>query len=120
MNPEEKPRRKSKQKIVKMVRMSGMPVELENRDAYKSEWTRLFDIAQKVCKLDMLRMQKKMATIERILNKRFATVAEKPLPVTVDQWRELHDHYGPVMVRLGAQTNEVILVIYDVEDPMFG
>jgi len=113
------PKRKST-KMVKMVRMSGMPVELAERDQYKAEWTRLYDKAQKICKLDMLRLQKRLATIERALNKKFATIADIALPTTSAQWKALHDHYGPIMVRLHATTGEVILVIYDLEDPMFG
>lgn len=105
---------------VKIVRMSGLPIDEQQKDQYKSEWTRLFDKAEKICKLDMLRLQKRMATIEKILNKKYPTVGDEVLPVTVDEWRSLHDKYGPLMVRLAATTNEPIIVIHDVEDPMYG
>lgn len=104
---------------IKIVRMSGMPVNEQDRDRYKSEWTRLFDKAEKICKMDMLRLQKRMATIEKILNKKYSTVADENLPASSEEWKSLHDKYGPIMVRLRADSSEPILVIYDIEDPVY-
>lgn len=101
---------------VKLIRQSGLPVELENLEKFKEEFRRLFDIAERVCRKDNLRMQKKLARIEKVLQDKYPTVIDIELPNSDESWGALQEKFGNILVSRHKHTNEMILIVSDMED----
>jgi hypothetical protein len=108
---------------VPIVRRTGLPVELNDMNMYKEEFRRLFDRAENILKReaakkgnktpDMLSMQARIAKIERALTKKYPTIQEVPLPITVQEWISLQAKYGNILVTRKLDSEEVVLVIED-------
>lgn len=101
---------------VKICRMSGLPVEKSDLENFKVEWKRLYDKASSLAKTDMLRLQKRLATIEKVLDKKYPTVTEVELPTEQDAWNKLMDEFGNIVVTRMKDSSEVVLAVYDIED----
>lgn len=101
---------------VKLIRQSGLPVELSDLEKFKEEFRRLFDIAERVCRKDNLRLQKKLAKIENVLQSRHPTLVEIELPNSDESWKTLQEKFGNILVSRHKHTDEMILIISDMED----
>ncbi len=101
---------------VKICRATGRPITLQDIESYNAEFARLFDIAERVCKKDMLRLQTKMAKIERLLQDKFPTVADIEMPSSEQAWKDYLEKYGATIVTTRRDTGSLVLVIDDVEE----
>lgn len=98
---------------VPICRFTGLPVELEDVPKYRDEFRRLFDIAERVCKKDQLRMQMKLAKVEKALNKKFPTLSEVDFCNTPEDWKQLMGKYGNILVSANRHTGDLVFVIDD-------
>lgn len=101
---------------IKICRMSGLPVELEDLDNFKNEFRRLFDKASSIAKTDMLRLQRRMSTIERILQTKYPTLTEVDFPSTAEAWKDLQAKYGNILVSQMRDSGDLFFVISDQEE----
>lgn len=104
---------------VPIIRSTGLPVELSDRDAYRNEFRRLYDIAERVCKKDYLRLQKRLATFDKILNKIYPTIVEIDFCDTPDSWKQLMNKYGNILVSSNRNTGDLVFVIDDREEARY-
>lgn len=104
---------------VKICRATGFPVEQSDVDSFKAEFARLFDIAQRVCKTDMLRLQKKVAKFENILAKKFPTVIEIDFLATPEQALEAVSKYGNIITAKMRDSDSLLYVIDDAEETRY-
>lgn len=104
---------------VPIIRSTGMPVELSDLEAYRNEFRRLFDIASRIAKYDMLRLNRRLSTIEKVLTKKFPTVAEVDFCTTPEAWKQLMDKYGNILVSANRDTGDVVFVIDDREEARY-
>ncbi|MBV6514163.1 MAG: hypothetical protein FMNOHCHN_03753 [Ignavibacteriaceae bacterium] len=102
-------------KKLKVMRLSGRPVDIDELEAYKEKWRITYDKVIERCKLDMLRVHKLLLRVERIMQKQYKLVQDWDLPTTEDTWSELVNKYGAIMVVKNAETGELVLVINDQE-----
>jgi hypothetical protein len=104
---------------IKVCRMSGLPVELEDMNIYKDEFRRLYDKAERLCKQDMLRLNLKIVKIEKALQAKYPTVQDVDFPTTQESWKELQTKYGNILVSQHRHTGELLFVISDQEEVMY-
>lgn len=96
--------------------MTGLPVELSDLDNYKNEFRRLYDVASRIAKSDMLRLNRRLVTIERVLQTKYPTVTEVDFPVTVEEWKGLQEKYGNILVSSRNDNGDLLFVISDQEE----
>jgi hypothetical protein len=110
---------------VPIVRRTGFPVELSDLNNFKEDYRRLFDRTEAILKReaakignkvpDMLKLQMRLAKIERALSKKYPTVQEVTLPATSSEWLALQQKYGNILVTRKLDSEEVVLIIEDQE-----
>lgn len=103
---------------VKTVRASGLPVDEEQYNAYKAEWTDIVDKARDKCGFDMLRMQKLLARIENILNKRYTLIDEWEYEVSETEWVRRIEKYGNIMSAITKEDKSLVYIIMDDQEVM--
>lgn len=109
--------------VVPIVRRTGFPVELKDLDNFKNDYRRLYDRAETILKReaakvgnkvpDMLKLQTRLAKIEKVLSKKYPTIQDVVLPASAAEWIELQQKYGNILVTRKLESEEVVLVIED-------
>lgn len=98
---------------MKVIRQSGMPVQLQNLESYKSEWTLEFDKLQAKHGLNMLDLSKDAAVLETELLKKYGTIEIWEPLKTAKAWRSKVLEYGPILVATQQGSKELVYVIAD-------
>lgn len=98
---------------IKICRQTGLPVDLSDLETFKEEFRRLFDIAKRICKNDMLRLNMKLGKIERLLGRKYPTVSEVDFCDTPEKMSELISKYGNIKAGIHAESNDLVYVIDD-------
>lgn len=113
-------------KTVKVVRASGMPVRIENLEAFQNEMRSTYDKIMAREGVDtskplMLeeeqakRMQKLLDRVERILRKKYPSEEEWTILKSERAMRAAVAQHGPIMMANDSNTGKPIYVIYDIE-----
>lgn len=100
---------------MKVMRMSGRPVSLEQFNAYDAEFKARFDLIQAEVGNDMLAFQKKLIELDEELKPKYTVVEEWPLPQTAEEFNAIITAYEtPIMVAKSAEAgNEIVMVLMD-------
>lgn len=100
---------------MKLIRHSGLPVKLENLEAYKKEWTEEFDKAKEKHGNDMLSLQKDLADLENKLLDKYNVIENIDFVKSIKATKQLIDLYQcPIMIARGLDNpNELIYVLMD-------
>ena len=100
---------------MKIIRMSGEPVLLELKDAYKAEFQARFDIIEAEHKLDMLMFHQALIDLDAELKPKYSLIEERPMPKSARQWQKLvFEFEAPIMVANSAENKkELLLIIMD-------
>ena len=104
---------------IRILRQSGLPVNLDDLNNYREKFRTLFDKAVRIAGKDMLRLNKKLVIIEKVLQKKYPTVSEVDLPKTLKGWRDLRAKYGNILVSQHLETEEILFVISDQEEVQY-
>jgi hypothetical protein len=104
---------------VKVCRATGRPVDTENIEKFLEEFRRIYDKAARLCKMDMLRLNRKIAKVENILGKKYPTVIEVDFPNTAKKWQDHLNKYGPTIVTTMRDSQQLVLVIDDVDQTKY-
>lgn len=104
---------------VSIFRFSGLPVEMSDRDAYRDEFRRLYDKAEKIAGKDMLRLNKRLVTVEKALCKKYPTVVEVEFCETPEAWKQLMNKYGNILVSTNKNTGDLVFAIDDREEARY-
>jgi hypothetical protein len=100
---------------MKAIRFSGLPVKLENIDAYKAEWTAEFDKLKDVHKNDMLSLQADLLEIEKALMLKYEVTETWEFLKSKKAVKAKMEQYGaPIMIAQSSENpNELVYVIMD-------
>jgi hypothetical protein len=104
---------------VKIIRQSGLPVDLTDLEKFKAEFRTAFDEAEQRIGKNMLLLQTEIQKIERSLQDKYPTVVEIELPTNSKKWKSAMTEYGNILVSSHRETGEIILVISDQEEVMY-
>ncbi len=104
---------------VKIIRQSGLPVNLTDLEQFKTEFRTAFDEAEQRIGKDMLTLQTEIQKIERTLQDKYPTVIDVELPTNSKKWKSVMTEYGNILVSSHRETGEIILVISDQEELMY-
>lgn len=100
---------------MKLMRASGLPVELENLNAYQTEWTAEFDRLKDKHKTDMLSLQSDLAALENELLAKYKCIIDIDFIKSQKGLKKLMDTYQcPIMVAVSAaDAKELVYVLMD-------
>lgn len=100
---------------MRIMRMSGLPVQLKDLEAHKAEFMVRFDEAKEKAGNDMLALQGLVATFEAELNAKYSLTGHVELPKSASAWKKLMGSFeAPVMLAQSSEnTKELVLVIVD-------
>jgi hypothetical protein len=100
---------------LKVYRKSGVPVKLEDREAYQKEWEVFYDKVKTRAGLDMLKTQRMLAFGERQLIKKYNVEVLVEMPKSAKGWEKLIAGYEdtPIMLARTTKGNEVVAIIMD-------
>lgn len=102
---------------MKVMRMSGRPVSLEQFTAYDNEFKARFDLIQAEVGQDMLAFQAKLIELDDELKPKYNLVEDWALPTTVEDLNAIITAYEtPVMFAKSAEdgsNNEVVMILMD-------
>jgi hypothetical protein len=112
--------------MIKVMRASGMPVRIENLDAFQQTMRETYDKIMLREGIDVnkgifleeaqaKRMQALLDRVERILRKRYPAVETWPVLKSARAMKAAVTQHGPIMMAKDSETGEPIYVIYDVE-----
>jgi hypothetical protein len=102
---------------MKIMRVTGLPVDLDNLEKYKAEWTEGFDMRKAKHGNDMLSLQEDLASFEKELNLKYPTQESIEYPKTQKAMKALVLKYqAPVMIAQSSENiKEFVFVIMDQE-----
>lgn len=105
---------------IKAFRLSGLPVELVDLDAYRKEWHDKYLALETECGKDMLTLQKRAQELEQELIKSYKMIIEVDMPKSAKSWALAIDRFQtPLMLaRSSVNPKEIVLVICD--QPVMG
>jgi hypothetical protein len=107
------------QEKVKVMRYSGLPVDLQNMKAYQEEWEREFDRLKDLHTPDMLSLQSALATLENELKVKWKLIEEWPYLNNIAAIKKKIEEYQcPIMVAKSADNPEEI--VYVLVDQIIG
>jgi len=100
---------------VQLYRQSGQPVDLSDRQAYETEFKKVYDRAAERAGLDMLALNRMVRFCERQLVKKYNIKVEVEMPKSAKAWSTLISTYEdvPIMVARELNTGTPILIIMD-------
>ncbi len=100
---------------MKVMRMSGRPVSLEQFAAYDAEFKERFDAIQAEVGPDMLTFQARLVALDEELKPKYNLVEDWPIPSTVEEINAIVTAYEvPLMYAKSAEEgNEIMLVLMD-------
>lgn len=115
---------------MKLIRLSGRPVNIADLEAYEVEFKAGFDASMRkhaqpgqestedvmqLKAVDMLSVQQDLQALDAELSSKYATVAEVQLPKTMKAWKQLMKQVeAPVMIAQSSENvKEFVLVIVD-------
>ncbi len=100
---------------MKVQRMSGLPVKLDQLKAYDTEFKERFDIIQAEVGTDMLAFHAKLLELDAELKPKYSLVEDWPLPRSASQIRAIIAEYEtPIMFATSQENpNEVLLILMD-------
>lgn len=101
---------------VKVIRMSGNPVETKRAEEFRKEWVENSDaLMEKHGKFgpDII---KALDQLEKDLNDKYSdlSIVQWELPKSGKQWIEKLSEYGNIMVSSHLETGELVLVVHDM------
>lgn len=107
---------------VKMIRMSGNPVDPEIFEQKNSLWQSTFDELIEKHGKHGPEIEKALSSFETELHAKYndLTVEQVEVPRTLKDWKAFHDRYGNVMFTTVMESNEhakkgdLLLVIMDM------
>lgn len=109
---------------IKMIRLSGNPVDPEKQREYEDAWKAGFDeIIEKHGKYGS-ETSEGLDKLEKSLKDEYndLTVIEVPMPKSKKAWKELLSLYGNVIVTTAAETNHHIKegdIMFVINDMVF-
>ncbi len=100
---------------MKVMRMSGRPVSLEQFAAYDAEFKARFDAIYAEVGTNMLEFQAKLVALDEELKPKYSLVEEWPMPTTPEEVNAIMTAYEtPIMFAKSAEAgNEVLLLLMD-------
>jgi hypothetical protein len=100
---------------LRIMRMSGLPVQLQDLENYKAEFGAGYDAAQLECGKDMLALQTKLQELENSLLAKYSNTGVQELPKSAKGWKQLLLAYqAPVLLAQSADNpNEMVLMVVD-------
>lgn len=100
---------------LRLVRMSGRPVSMDNLEAYTLEWKSRYDEILEKHGKDMLTVHQEVLKLENELQTKWNLIEREELPKSAKGWRKLIDKYEcPLMLAVSMDdTKETVLVIMD-------
>ncbi len=100
---------------MKVMRMSGRPVSLEQFAAYDAEFKERFDLIAAEVGQDMMAFQAKLVDLDAELKPKYNLVEDWPMPATVEEVNAILTAYEtPIMYAKSAEEgNEICLVLMD-------
>jgi hypothetical protein len=100
---------------IELMRQSGQPVDLGDRDKYDNDFKAFYDKAAERAGLDMLKLARFMRFGERQLAKKYNNLVEVELPKSEKAWKALQAKYEdcPIMTAVNLKNSKLILIIMD-------
>lgn len=100
---------------MKVMRMSGRPVTLEDFAAYDAEFKENFDRIQAEVGQDMLEFQRRLIALDDELKPKYKLVQDWPFPGTLEEINTIVTTYEtPIMFAKSAEEgNELCLILMD-------
>lgn len=100
---------------MKVMRMSGRPVSLEDFWAYDAEFKTRFDIIAAEVGQDMLAFQARLLALDEELKPKYKLVEDWPMPTTIEEVNAIITAYEtPLMFAKSAEEgNEIMLLLMD-------
>lgn len=100
---------------MKIFRMSGLPLDSADVEAYQAEFKLKYDELAAAAGLDMLKLHESIIEMEEKLKRQYNIIGEQALPKSIKGFQQLVDKYGaPIIVaRENGNTNELVLCVCD-------
>jgi len=107
--------RSSRKKLmVKAARQSGLPVEMDQCDAFEVEFKEGYDKIAKENKGDMQAMESRLGEFDKYLADKYDTIVEVEMPMTKNAIKKFVKKYGSYMISTHVETKEPMLIIMDL------
>ena len=100
---------------VKIIRESGRPVKLEQLEKFDEDFKAAYDAIAEECGQDMEAMHNKLDGLDAKLAEKYDTIVEIEYPKSALQFRKLLKQYGLITMGLHASTDELVMIIKDME-----
>lgn len=100
---------------IRLMRQSGDPTNVEDRDAFQAAFREMYDKAAERAGLDMLKLNRMVSFCERLLVKKHNKEVLVDMPKSAKAWTNLISKYDdvPILVARTADGKEIVLVIMD-------
>lgn len=100
---------------MKIMRLSGLPVDPSVTEAYTADWQAKFDVLKEKHGNDMLSLQADLVIVEKELNQIYKVIEDIPYAKSVKQLKALVEKYeAPIMAAKSSENpKEVVYVICD-------
>ena len=100
---------------LRLVRMSGKPVSMENLAAYTAEFKEKYDLILEKHGKDMLSVHQEVLKLDEELSNKWRKIEVESLPKSGKGWHELLEKVGaPIMLAKSSENvEELVLVIMD-------
>lgn len=100
---------------LRIVRMSGVPVDPESLKAYNTEFKQEYDKIAEECAQDMLKFHEQLQALDEVLAKKYSNILTEEVPKSNKAWHALIGKYeAPVMIAQSSENpKELVLVIMD-------
>lgn len=105
---------------VKAMRQSGLPVSIESYIEFNQRWRTTYDkVLEKYHttgsdnNVVMPKIQKILARYESLLRRQYKDIEEWDLITSTQEWIALIKQYGPMVVAVDSETQELVYVIAD-------
>lgn len=113
-------------KKIKVCRSSGMPVKIESLEAFSDDWKKLYDKVMVRFGLDpehpkqldeatAKRVSSLLDKCEKRLLKKYPNSEHWNLMQTQAEMEAAVKQYGPIMLAMDSETNQLAYVIYDTQ-----
>ena len=97
---------------IRVLRQSGLPIELEDLNSYKKKWEDGFDAIKNECGEDRKQMQERLQNLEDELKAEYGQDTRWKLVTTQKQMKEIVKEYGMIAAAM-THHDELVYLILD-------
>lgn len=98
---------------VKTFRQSGLPVDLDQFDAFDKEWKDGYDAIMEKFGRDMQKIHEHTEMLQEQLNAKYDTVTEWDFMADSHDLLRAVEKYGPIITATHKETGELLYIIAD-------